>query len=386
MENKILSIIVPSYNMETYLPKCLGSLVIDDKALLQKLDIIIVNDGSKDRTSEIAHGFAEDFPGVFRVIDKPNGHYGSCINAALKVTVGLYVKVLDADDYVDRKNFCDFVRFISDEYDRGRVYDLLVTDYDDVDTGGAVIRESKYGFPEGDGHTLYDVPKRMPRFTTHSVVYLLENIKGLGYSQKEGVPYTDTQWIIEPMVMVSSVRYLPLCVTKYLIGRDGQTMEYKTYMAQFHIVADIAKDMLSRYKSLMSICKPSASRYYQKELLRLICSVYYRALYGHKEGCLCKINICAFDSALKETPDLYVMSDKLDLPVMGGIGFKFIKEWRAKKRTDTMMFNVVDAYIKVAHPVYRVRSVLRRIGLVGAVVKCLGKVNNKRWLLRRIKG
>lgn len=77
--DKILSIIVPSYNMEAYLPKCLGSLVIADEALLQKLDVIVVNDGSKDRTSEIAHGFETKYPGVFRVIDKPNGHYGSCI-------------------------------------------------------------------------------------------------------------------------------------------------------------------------------------------------------------------------------------------------------------------------------------------------------------------
>ena len=81
--DKTLTIIVPSYNMEAYLPKCLGCLVIDDKELLQKLDIIVVNDGSKDRTSEIAHEFESRFPGVFRVIDKTNGHYGSCINAAL---------------------------------------------------------------------------------------------------------------------------------------------------------------------------------------------------------------------------------------------------------------------------------------------------------------
>ena len=61
--SKILSIIVPPYNMEAYLPKCLGSLVIDDKELLQKLDVIVVNDGSKDRTSEIAHEFAAKYPG-----------------------------------------------------------------------------------------------------------------------------------------------------------------------------------------------------------------------------------------------------------------------------------------------------------------------------------
>ncbi len=63
--DKILSIIVPSYNMEAYLPKCLGSLVIGDRKLFEKLDVIVVNDGSKDRTSEIAHGFEAKYVGVF---------------------------------------------------------------------------------------------------------------------------------------------------------------------------------------------------------------------------------------------------------------------------------------------------------------------------------
>ena len=64
---------------------------------MQKLEVIVVNDGSKDRTSEIAHGFEAMHPGVFRVIDKANGHYGSCINAGLKNASGPYVKVLDVD-------------------------------------------------------------------------------------------------------------------------------------------------------------------------------------------------------------------------------------------------------------------------------------------------
>ena len=63
--DKLLTIIVPSYNMEAYLPKCLGSLVINAKELLQKLDIIVVNDGSKDRPSEIAHEFEKNHPSVF---------------------------------------------------------------------------------------------------------------------------------------------------------------------------------------------------------------------------------------------------------------------------------------------------------------------------------
>ena len=95
--DKILTIIIPSYNMEKYLPKCLGSLIVAPE-LMERIEVIVVNDGSTDRTSEIAHEFAANYPQTFKVIDKSNGHYGSCINTALPIAVGTYIKILDADD------------------------------------------------------------------------------------------------------------------------------------------------------------------------------------------------------------------------------------------------------------------------------------------------
>ena len=91
MTNKTLSIIIPAYNMELYLRKCLNSLIIDRNFDL--LDIIIVNDGSKDGTLEIAKEYECKYPSVCRVIDKPNGNYGSCVNIGLKNAIGKYVKL-----------------------------------------------------------------------------------------------------------------------------------------------------------------------------------------------------------------------------------------------------------------------------------------------------
>ena len=84
--------------MEKYLSKGLKSVLqINNPSVL---DVIVVNDGSKDNTLEIAHSFELRYPGILRVINKENGNYGSCINAALKEARGKYVRVLDADDYV----------------------------------------------------------------------------------------------------------------------------------------------------------------------------------------------------------------------------------------------------------------------------------------------
>ena len=89
--SKILTIVVPSFNMEALLRKGLQSLLIEKNP--QRLEVIVVNDGSTDKSSEIAHTFQTEFPNVFKVIDKTNGNYGSCINAGLKSVCGKYVKI-----------------------------------------------------------------------------------------------------------------------------------------------------------------------------------------------------------------------------------------------------------------------------------------------------
>ena len=98
--NKLLSIIIPTYNMEKYLHKCLDSLVVSDENMV-RLEVLVINDGSKDTSSQIAHEYEDKYSKTIRVVDKDNGNYGSCINRGLKEATGKYVKVLDADDYLD---------------------------------------------------------------------------------------------------------------------------------------------------------------------------------------------------------------------------------------------------------------------------------------------
>ena len=108
---KVLSLIIPTYNMEKYLKKCLDSLIVENMDLLE---VLVVNDGSKDNSSKIAHEYEEKYPNTFRVIDKENGNYGSCINRGLAEAKGKYVKVLDADDCFDVNNFNKYLSFLQE--------------------------------------------------------------------------------------------------------------------------------------------------------------------------------------------------------------------------------------------------------------------------------
>ena len=108
--NKIITIAVPTYNMEEYLERCLESLLIEDYSLLMNIEVLVINDGSKDCSLKIAHTYETRFPEVFRVIDKANGNWGSCINRAAKEAQGDYFLILDADDWLNTRALENFLK------------------------------------------------------------------------------------------------------------------------------------------------------------------------------------------------------------------------------------------------------------------------------------
>ena len=105
--DKIISFIIPSYNVEQYLEKCLSSFL--NPQAIEQMEVIIVDDGSKDRTARIAGDYVKQYPNLFRLISKENGGHGSAINAGTAAAVGRYLKVIDADDWVVTENLKELV-------------------------------------------------------------------------------------------------------------------------------------------------------------------------------------------------------------------------------------------------------------------------------------
>lgn len=94
----VISVIVPIYNVEDYLPRCIDSLI---NQTYTNLDIILINDGSKDRSGDICDQYAKNDPRI-RVIHQPNGGISNARNAGLKVMKGEFVGFVDPDDYIHR--------------------------------------------------------------------------------------------------------------------------------------------------------------------------------------------------------------------------------------------------------------------------------------------
>ena len=105
---KVLTVLIPVYNTEKYIKRCLDSLLVPET--LNDIEVIVVNDGSKDHSVEIVKTYVEKYPQTVVLIDKENGGHGSTINAGLKAAKGKYFRVLDSDDWFNTIEFVKFVK------------------------------------------------------------------------------------------------------------------------------------------------------------------------------------------------------------------------------------------------------------------------------------
>ena len=256
---KLLSIIVPAYNMEAYLPQCVESILRTPS--LVAVEIIIVNDGSKDRTLRIARQYADRYADTVRVIDKPNGNYGSTINAALKEVQGEYVKILDADDCFDGSRVAEFIAFLR----KMEGVDMVVTPF--IEVGKRREHRVEYNIY---GKKIYEYGKSYNAdkvfadgairfFAMHGVCYRTELLRKMSYRQSEGVSYTDQEWVFFPLFRVKTIAFADIPLYRYNVAREGQTMDAKVQMRSLAQLVAVTEGM-ARYFVASSRSVRSAER------------------------------------------------------------------------------------------------------------------------------
>lgn len=325
MTQKTLSVIIPSYNMEKYLERCLSSLIVDDVELLQSLDVIVVNDGSKDRTSEIAHVYESKYPGVFRVIDKLNGNYGSCINAALPLIQGSFVRILDADDCFSTGNFSGYLSYL--QCLKG--VDMVLSDTEDVsDKIKEVDSVNRYNFPPRETMRIEDVLGKCSYLMMNTIAYRSAIFKDLNYSQTEGISYTDTQWSILPLVHVQGVSYYPEVIYRYTVSRDGQTMEAATTAKNFWMFARCALDVAGQYMVVRDHLSGRHLELMDRRVVRFAALPYSRP-YKKSGGVKYNIDLEDYDRRLHDV-SLWVYNRVAEVQVKGLYSCKCVHEWRRK--------------------------------------------------------
>ena len=122
---KYISFAIPSYNSEEYMDHAIESILKGG----EDVEIIIVNDGSKDRTSEIAKQYQEKYPTIVKAVDKENGGHGDAVNTGLKHATGLYFKVVDSDDWVDEASLMKILEVLHNLVEEEKMVDMVVSNY-----------------------------------------------------------------------------------------------------------------------------------------------------------------------------------------------------------------------------------------------------------------
>ena len=327
----LLSIIIPAYNMENYLEKDLNTLVLPPE-LMQKIEIIIVNDGSTDKTSEIAHAFENEYNESVRVIDKRNGHYGSCINAGLHAATGTYVKILDADDSFDTDHLCAFVTELERSELNHENVDIFFTDYCTVDEEGKLIRSYKYKLPPYRVICVNDSDDRIfNNIQHHAITYrrslLIEN----NYHQSEGILYTDQEWITVPLLYVKKLKYIPLKLYKYLLGRDGQSMDKSVISKSTYTHIKLGENMVQAWLSAKNLSDQANINIVKKRLVLYYAYVYWMFLVKYSCNESQELLREADEALLKMSPELY--NEVGNHRFSKALPIRYIKAWRKNSQS-----------------------------------------------------
>lgn len=217
---KILTIAIPAFNMEHFLSRCLDSILNID--IVEWLEILVINDGSKDSTLELAKKYESQYPYIIKVIDKENGGWGSAINKAINISEGKYFRILDADDWYDTNSFQQYVYQLKD-----LDYDMILTPYCYEYVTKGVQKEVPFknveynkGYVYSDLHSLkwgknwFDLP---------SITYRTKLLQNSNIKISECF-YSDIEYDYLPIKYVKSFIFLPYNIYRYYIGREGQSV------------------------------------------------------------------------------------------------------------------------------------------------------------------
>lgn len=216
MSEKLLSVSIASYNTETTLGETVHSLFID-KRWMEKLEIIIVNDGSKDNTSDIAHDLEQKYPDSIIVIDKENGGYGSTINSSLSIASGKFFKLLDGDDWFNTEEIPAFLDYL-DKMDA----DIVVSPYVEVRAGRKLI-DAHQEIPEKPVD--FDSLKLENNlFVMHEITVKTQVLKDQHRKIAEHCFYTDSEYVFYCIIGAKSVARYHSAIYLYRLGVEGQSV------------------------------------------------------------------------------------------------------------------------------------------------------------------
>ena len=240
---KLLTFAIPCYNSQDYMEHCINSILPggDD------VEILIIDDGSKDRTAEIADDYEKRYPGIVRAIHQENGGHGEAVNAGIHNATGLYFKVVDSDDWVDADAYKKILDKLREFAGGPTTLDMLLANYVYEKEGAKhkkVMRQT--GFPQDQVFTWSDIRHfyKGHYILMHSVIYRTKLLRECGLELPKHTFYVDNIYVYKPLPYVRTMYYMDVDFYRYFIGRDDQSVNEKVMISRIDQQIRVNKIML----------------------------------------------------------------------------------------------------------------------------------------------
>lgn len=308
---KLLTVVVPAYNAETYLRKNLDSFCFPEPP--EDLEILVINDGSTDKTGEIAEEYTARYPDTVRVIHKANGGHGSGINWGIAHAAGLYFKVVDADDWVDREGFAELMYTLRGLADQPTdiIYSgflWAMEDEWDIETFHLKRPEKMpfRGVIYGKVYRFDEVADKI-YIRMHNMTIRTAILREHGIRVDEHCYYVDKEYVAYPIPWVRTICFIDADVYRYRIGRSGQSVEIGQMQKNEKDYDKVADSLLRFYGKLGGEipCTPARTAYICR-LLSIHAAGKIKIILSHPSTKERKQQLKQFDKQLKERyPEIY---------------------------------------------------------------------------------
>jgi glycosyltransferase involved in cell wall biosynthesis len=223
---KLLTVTIPSFNAEKTLARTLESLCVVAYAAL--LDVIVIDDGSRDGTAAIAQAFVDAHPDTVRLIRKENGGHGSGINRGLTAAVGRYFCVVDADDWVGVTAMEQTLRMLATAQT-----DLVLGEVVVENVGKGISISSTYTqtLEHGREYSFSEVAAQTDDpFRLHTLLLRTEMLRSIPLSVAEKVFYEDCEYTIQGISKANTVLVSGEPLYHYTYNTAAQSVNEKSYV------------------------------------------------------------------------------------------------------------------------------------------------------------
>jgi glycosyltransferase involved in cell wall biosynthesis len=275
--------------------KCVDSLLSGG----EDIEIILVDDGStKDETPEICDRYAREYPDIVRAIHQPNGGHGAGVNQGLRQATGLYYKVVDSDDWLDRDALQKVLSQLRKLSQGKEPLDLMICNYvyEHVEDNTSCTIDYHNVFPQDQIFTWEDCGHFRPSqyLLMHSVIYRTELLRGSGIELPQHTFYVDNIFVYYPLPAVRSIYYMDLDLYRYFIGRQDQSVNEQVMVRRVDQQILVTRLMFGYYNLVeLKETQPKLAKYMFRYLSMML------------SICSTLLNLDGSDEALKKKKALW---------------------------------------------------------------------------------